>query len=185
MTDDGWKTVYFGKPYLVSLLAAPAVALFGADGFVATNMALLLVCRSGSAPSTSGSATATDWRSSSPAGFFLLSNAFAYVFWIHTEVLCIAAVTACLYLRLQADVAGDPDHDAGGAALALVWNDAARPAWSGAAIVVGGLQQADARRSWASRRSISPSGAPASAAPRPGSPARRPRPSWSAVSPSR
>ena len=42
MTDDDWQTVWFGKPYLVSLLAAPAVAIFGANGFLATNMALLM-----------------------------------------------------------------------------------------------------------------------------------------------
>jgi hypothetical protein len=97
MTDDGWQTVWFGKPYLISLFAAPAVAVFGADGFLATNMALLML---------------SIWmgtlylRRFNPdglallfsAGFFLLSNAFAYVFWIHTEVLCMASVTACLYL---------------------------------------------------------------------------------------
>ena len=44
MTDDDWKTVWFGKPYLISLLAAPAVALFGANGFLGTNMALLMLC---------------------------------------------------------------------------------------------------------------------------------------------
>jgi hypothetical protein len=97
MTDDGWQTVWFGKPYLISLFAAPAVAVFGADGFLGTNMALLML---------SIWLGALYLRRFNPdglallfsAGFFLLSNAFAYVFWIHTEVLCMASVTACLYL---------------------------------------------------------------------------------------
>ena len=43
MSGDGWRTTYFGKPWVASLLAVPGVALAGSDGFVATNMALLLL----------------------------------------------------------------------------------------------------------------------------------------------
>ncbi|MEZ5312524.1 MAG: hypothetical protein R2862_02185 [Thermoanaerobaculia bacterium] len=133
MTDDGWNTVYFGKPYLVSLLAAPAVALFGANGFVGMNMALLLLSV------WMGALYLRQWNADGPAlfysaGFFLLSNAFAYVFWLHTEVLCIAAVTATLYLAFTPA----PVAVAGSRAkrlLALVWNERTRPAWSGAALV--------------------------------------------------
>ena len=42
-SPDGWKTVYFAKPYVYSLLAMPFAALFGANGMVAFNMALLLL----------------------------------------------------------------------------------------------------------------------------------------------
>jgi len=100
MTDDGWRTVFYGKPYLYSLFAAPAARLFGANGLVAFNMALLL---------------AMVWmgylylRRFNPAGtaalfaagFFLASAAFPYVFWLHPEVFSMAAVTACLFLGLH------------------------------------------------------------------------------------
>ena len=42
MTDDGWRTVHFGKPYLYSFFAAPFAALFGANGILCLNMALLM-----------------------------------------------------------------------------------------------------------------------------------------------
>jgi len=133
MTDDGWRNVYFGKPYLISLVAAPLARLFGADGIVATNMALLL---------------AAVWlgalwlRRSNPdgtallysAGFFLLSNAFSYVFWLHTEVLCIFSVTASLYLGLTEA----PAPLGGGgwrAALDRLRAPALRPFWSGAVLM--------------------------------------------------
>jgi hypothetical protein len=132
-SDDGWKTVHFGKPFLVSLVAAPAVALFGADGFVATNMALLLL---------SVWLGALYLRQYNPdgvallfsAGFFLLSNAFSYVFWLHTEVLCIASVAASLYLAFT------PGSDAPalgrfGRALRRVWNPRTRLVASGAVLL--------------------------------------------------
>ena len=135
MTDDGWKTVWFGKPYLVSLLAAPAVALFGADGFLATNMALLML---------SIWLGALYLKRFNPdglallfsAGFFLLSNTFAYVFWIHTEVLCMASVTVCLYLAFTPASIEVPTGR-WGRFLRTFWNAASRPAWSGAAIIAG------------------------------------------------
>jgi hypothetical protein len=40
-TDDGWNTVYFGKPYVYSLFAAPAAGLSGASGIVAFNALLM------------------------------------------------------------------------------------------------------------------------------------------------
>lgn len=135
MTDDGWKTVWFGKPYLVSLIAAPAVALFGADGFLATNMALLML---------SIWLGANYLRRFNPdglallfsAGFFLLSNAFVYAFWIHTEVLCMASVTVCLYLAFTPAPTAVPTSR-GGRWVRTFWNAASRPAWSGAAIIAG------------------------------------------------
>lgn len=137
-TDDGWKTVYFGKPYLMSLIAAPATALFGADGFVATNMALLML---------SVWLGALWLRRFNPewlallfsAGFFLLSNAFAYVFWLHTEVLCIASVTACLYFGLtdSSHPKRAPGRSLAARLRALAARDDVRLALSGAALVPG------------------------------------------------
>src|SRR5262245_45358436 len=76
-TDDGWQTVFFGKPFLVSFLAAPFVALFGANGFVGMNMAML------HASIWMGALYLKRWNDDGlallySAGFFLASNAFAY-----------------------------------------------------------------------------------------------------------
>jgi hypothetical protein len=133
MTDDGWRTVYFGKPYLVSLLAAPAVALLGANGFLGMNMALLMLSV------WLGALYLRQWNPDGLAllystGFFLLSNAFAYVFWIHTEVLCMASVTACLYLAFTPASIEVPTSR-WGRFRARFWNAASRPAWSGAALI--------------------------------------------------
>ncbi len=132
-TDDGWRSVYFAKPYLVSLVAAPATALFGADGFVATNMALLL------ASVWLGALYLRQYNSDSlamlfSAGFFLLSNAFAYVFWLHTEVLCIASVTAALFLGFTPG-SGRPATTRWARLSSALRNPAARPFWAGAALV--------------------------------------------------
>lgn len=99
MTDDGWNTVYFGKPYIYSLLAAPAARLFGANGLVAFNMALLL------GMVYLGARYLRRFNPASMAllfstGFFALSAGFAYVFWMHPELLNMAAVMASLYLGL-------------------------------------------------------------------------------------
>ena len=97
MTDDGWRTVYFGKPYIYSLFAAPLAGLFGANGMVSFNMLLLM---------------AMVWMGASylrrfnpdtvavaySAGFFILSSTFSYVFWLHPELFNMACVTASLYL---------------------------------------------------------------------------------------
>ncbi len=98
-TDDGWNTIYFGKPYLFSLFAAPAAALFGASGVVAFNFALL------AAMIGLGFRYLRRFNTDAvallfAAGFFLLSGGFIYVFWLHPEVFNMAAVTASLYLGL-------------------------------------------------------------------------------------
>ena len=110
MTDDGWRTVYFGKPYIYSLLAAPFAALAGANGLVFFNMLLTM---------------AMVWmgylylRRYNPEGlaalfaasFFLLSVGFSYVFWLQAEVLNMAAVAACLFFGLpRIDETGLPDR---------------------------------------------------------------------------
>jgi hypothetical protein len=133
MSRDGWRTVHFGKPYLVSLLAAPLTSLAGADGFVATNMALLFLAIWLAARYLAR--FNPEWLALTVAsGFFLLSNIWSYVFWMHTEVLCVTAVTACLYLGLT-PAPGAPATTRLGRLWARVWNQATRPAWSGAALV--------------------------------------------------
>jgi len=100
MSDDGWRTVTFGKPYLYSLLAAPAVALADYRGMVAFNMLLLL------ASAWMGIVYLRrfnpEWLASLFAvSFFLLSSAFAYVFWLQPEILNLFGVTACLFLAFH------------------------------------------------------------------------------------
>jgi hypothetical protein len=100
MTDDGWETTFFGKPYIYSLMAAPLVGIFGANGMVALNMVLLM------AMVWMGTAYLSRFNSVPlaalfSAGFFLLSTAFAYVFWLHPEIFNMAGVMACLYFALH------------------------------------------------------------------------------------
>jgi hypothetical protein len=96
-TDDGWRTVHFGKPYVYSLFAAPWARWFGANGLVSFNLALLM--------GLVWLGTVYLGRFNPPglaalfaAGFVLLSNGFAYAFWLHPEVFNMAAVGACLFL---------------------------------------------------------------------------------------
>ena len=98
-TDDGWNTVYFGKPYIYSLAAAPVVRLFGASGLLAFNMALLV------GMAWLGTLYLARFNPGWSAalfsfGFFFLSCGFSYVFWLHPEIFNMAGVTACLYLAL-------------------------------------------------------------------------------------
>ena len=100
MSPDRWKTVYFGKPYVYSLFAAPLVALFGANGMVAFNMLLLL------AMIWMGMVWLRRWNPEPlallfSAGFFLLSAGFSYVFWMQTELFNMATVMACLFFGLH------------------------------------------------------------------------------------
>ena len=110
MTDDGWRTVYFGKPYLYSFFAAPFAWKLGANGLVFFNMLMTL---------------AMVWmgylylRRYNPPGlaalfaaaFFLLSVGFSYVFWIQPEVFNMFSVAACLFFGLpRGDETGLPDR---------------------------------------------------------------------------
>jgi hypothetical protein len=109
MTDDGWHTVYFGKPYIYSFFAAPFAWLFGANGLLFFNMLLTmamvwmgyLYLRRYNPPGIAALFSAS---------FFLLSVGFSYVFWIQPEVFSMAAVAACLFFGLpRRDEAGLPD----------------------------------------------------------------------------
>lgn len=135
MTDDGWRTVYFGKPYLYSLLAAPFAGLFRANGLVAFNMLLLLAAVWLGArylARHNGEGLALLFS----AGFFLLSNAFAYVWWMHPEILNLFGITACLYLAftpLETGFVGRGRRARWGAA---IWNERTRPFFSGLALAL-------------------------------------------------
>ncbi len=134
MTDDGWKTVYFGKPLPIALLGAPLARLLGADGIVTTNMILFLL------------ALWMGWRyltQFNPEGrallfvtaFFLLSYLWVYVFWIHTEVITATALTAALFFGLRES--RDPSVAVGRFSRVAVWaRGEGQPCWSGAALVV-------------------------------------------------
>ena len=85
MTDDGWQTIFFGKPYIYSLVAAPLVGIFGANGMVAFNM-LLLLAMVGMGTVYLGRYNSLPVAALYAVGFFLLSTSFAYVFWLHPEI---------------------------------------------------------------------------------------------------
>lgn len=100
MTDDGWRTAYYGKPYLYSLVAAPFVRLFGANGMVFLNMALTFVMV------WTGTLYLARFNPHGraalfAAAFFLLSAGFTYVFWLHPEVFAMAGVALALFLALH------------------------------------------------------------------------------------
>jgi hypothetical protein len=100
MTDDGWQTVYFGKPWLYSLLVMPLVAACGANGMLSANMLMML------GMVWMGFSYLRRFNPDAVAalfsvGFFGLSAGFAYVFWLQPEVLNMAGVTAALFLGLR------------------------------------------------------------------------------------
>ena len=105
MSDDGWQTARFGKPYLYSLLVAPAAALFGDRGVVAFNMVLVLGLvvigfRTLRHHNDDGLAALFS------AAFFFLGPAFVYAFWLQPEVLNMFGIAACLYLGCVPPPAG-------------------------------------------------------------------------------
>ena len=99
-SGDGWNSLYFGKPYLYSFLAAPFVGLWGVEGMVAFNMVLFV---------------AMIWmgalwlrRFNPPwladlfsVGFFLFGIPYSYVYWLHPEVFNMFAGAACLFFGLE------------------------------------------------------------------------------------
>jgi hypothetical protein len=126
MTEDGWRTVYYGKPYIYSLFAAPFAGLFGANGMVSFNMLLLMAMIWMGASylrrfNPDGLAVAYS------AGFFLLSSTFAYVFWLHPELFNMACVTASLYFGFKP---AEQAADALGRRWRWLRGTAARPIWS-------------------------------------------------------
>ncbi len=101
LISRGGGRAYFGVPFLYPLVATPWVALFGANGMVALNAALLMVMV------WIGYAHLRRWNGESlstlfAAGYFLLSTAFVYVFWLQAEVFNMACVTAAFFLGQRA-----------------------------------------------------------------------------------
>lgn len=128
MSTDGWDTIFFGKPVIYSILAAPFAAVFEARGMMFFNMMLFVsmvwmgffYLRR-----TAPDALAAFYA----ASFFLVSLAFVYVFWIHPEVLSMFSVMTCLYFAWTERERSRPNG-------VLVWlfGGPARTVLSGAAL---------------------------------------------------
>ena len=99
-SDDDWHTVHFGKPFAYSLLAAPFAALWGANGMVLLN-ALLFVGMVWMGALYLRRYNDDGLAALASAGFFLMSTAFAYVFWLQPEVFNMACVALCLFLGFR------------------------------------------------------------------------------------
>lgn len=128
MSNDGWSTAYYGKPYIYSLFATPLVRIFGPNGMVAMNMALLMACVWMGAIylarfNSAGLATVF------AAGYFLASSAFAYVFWLHPEIFNLTAIAACLFFAFH-------EFSTGPGSKGLVWTRFGAPALSGAVLTL-------------------------------------------------
>ncbi len=100
MSKGRGQTVYFSIPILYPLVATPFVGLFGANGMVMLNAGLLM------AMVWMGVAYLRRYNSESLAilfagGFFLLSTAFVYVFWLQSEVFNMACIMAAFFLMTR------------------------------------------------------------------------------------
>ena len=88
-TNDGGKTMHYGKPFVYSAAALPFYGLFGVQGLVLFNMALFL------AMFWAGLWYLKDeegYVGLYVAGFFFASVAFVYVFWMQPEVFNMACI---------------------------------------------------------------------------------------------
>ncbi len=137
MSPDGWDTVYFGKPYIYSFLAAPLAAIAGPRGFVVFNMLLYATMI------WMGAIYLRRFNSDARAAlysslFFLLSAAFTYNFWIHPEVLNMFAIAACLFFAFHDPSRNGTDEEKSGWTRALTQLTAPglRPIWSGAVLAL-------------------------------------------------
>ena len=128
MSDDGWATAHYGKPYIYSMFATPWVWAFGPNGMVAFNMALLLACVWMGAVYL-GRFNSPGLALTFAAGFFLASSAFAYVFWLHPEIFNLTAIAACLFLAFH-------DFRTGPGARGTAWIRYGAPAASGAVLAL-------------------------------------------------
>jgi hypothetical protein len=122
MSDDGWRTILFSKPLPYPLLGAPFVAVAGANGLLFLNMLLVvgmvwMGARHLRRHNDDGVALLLS------SAFLLLSCGFAYAFWIHTEIFCMAAIAAACFAVVGAGDRPRPGSVAAplasGAALAL------------------------------------------------------------------
>jgi hypothetical protein len=132
MSADNWESVYFGKPYVYSLLAAPLVALFGYNGMLACNMllvALMIWCGARYLSRFNSEATSLLFS----AVFFLLGPPLVYAFWAHPEVFNMTAVTVSLYFVLSRPKEGPAE----GSRRRPFWGIGLAPLASGAALALG------------------------------------------------
>jgi hypothetical protein len=134
MTDDGWNTVFFGKPYIYSLFAAPLAGVFGANGLVAFNM-LLLMGMVWMGTVYLGRFNSSPVAATYAVGFFVLSTAFAYVFWLHPEIFNMAAVAASMFLIFH-EFDEAPAVGRWSRWVSRVFSPDLRPAWSGAMLAL-------------------------------------------------
>lgn len=129
-SPDGWRTLYFGKPFVYSLFAAPFVALWGSRGMVAFNMVLVaailwmgvLHLRRFNDDTTSALFA---------TGFVLWSTTLSYAFWLHPELFMMAGTAACLFFGL--DIAA---REQVVTAAAGRWPSTLAPALSGASLAL-------------------------------------------------
>lgn len=95
-TTDGWQSVTYGKPWVYSALAAPFVRVLGSNGLIAFNM-LLFVGMIVAGSRLLAERDPEGYAGVFAAGFLLLSNAWAYVFWLQPEIFMGAsAFFGCL-----------------------------------------------------------------------------------------
>jgi len=97
MSEDGWQTVHFSAPLVYPLFAAPAAGLFGANGLIALNAALMMVMIA------LGTSYLRRFNRESMAflfstGFFLMSCSFVYIFWLQAEIFHMTCVTVSFLL---------------------------------------------------------------------------------------
>ncbi len=98
-SDDGWETVYYGKPFLYSFCAAPFVALLGANGILFFNFILfmgMILC---------GGIWLSQFLDRNIAFllsflFFSFSNLAAYVTWMHPEVFMASSLFFSLLILI-------------------------------------------------------------------------------------
>ncbi len=101
MSKGRRQPVYFSIPITYPLIATPFVALFGANGMVTLNAALLM------AMVWMGFAYLRRFNDEVDsalfaAGFFLLSTAFVYMFWLQAELLNMTCVMTAFFLMTRA-----------------------------------------------------------------------------------
>lgn len=95
LTKDDGQTLFYGKPFVYPLFALPFYGIFGPQGLMIFNMALMLAMLW-----TGWHLFARDgrWHGLLVAGFLFGSAFFAYTFWLHPEVFN----GACLFFALAA-----------------------------------------------------------------------------------
>lgn len=95
LTQDNGHTLFYGKPFVYPLFALPFYAVFGPQGLIVFNMALVLAIF-WTAWSMFGRAGKS--HGLLLAGFVFGSAYFAYTFWLHPEVFN----GACIFFALAA-----------------------------------------------------------------------------------